>query len=289
MLSSFYIQGANIFEMKKYLILSCFLIGMTCEAQVKNFSFHGSANYPLIKTVETDHQPTGITIPAATGYASYVTKVNVRESFSSKVGFEIGSRFDYYVTSKFFITSGLFISHVRFKRTVEISLQAPDIQFDNFPTTVGQPFGSIYGSMTWRDAQGNVVLSPTSVFPQKSENLGNTTTWSVLAPVLVGTSFLNKRLEVRTGALFSYLVRATQTKEQYTASTRSISEYKDSSKDGFNEFQVGVTVQATYLLGRHVGVDFGAQKFFTAIYQSTEQFADEAKYNLLSLGHSYHL
>ena len=85
------------------------------------------------------------------------------------------------------------------------------------------------------------------------------------------------------------MVRATQTKEQYTASTRSISEYKDSSKDGFNEFQAGVTVQATYLLGRHVGVDFAAQKFFTAIYQSTEQFADEAKYNLLSLGLSYHL
>ncbi len=275
--------------MKKYLILSCFLIGMTCEAQVKNFSFHGSANYPIIKTVETDHQPTGITIPAATGYASYATKINVRESFSSKVGFEIGSRFDYYFTSKFFITSGLSISHVRFKRTIEVSLLSPDIQLDNLPATVGQPFGSIYGSMTWLDAQGNVVLSPPSVFPQKSENIGNTTTWSVLAPVLIGTSFLHKKLEVRTGALFSYLVRATQTKEQYTASTRSISEYKDSSKDGFNEFQAGITVQTTYLLGRHVGVDFAAQKFFTPIYQSSEQFADEAKYNLLSLGLSYHL
>jgi hypothetical protein len=237
MLCSFYIQGANIFEMKKYLILSCFLIGMTCDAQVKNFSFHGSANYPMIKTVETDHQPTGITIPATTGYASYVTKINVRESFSSKVGFEIGSRFDYFVTSKFFITSGLSIGHMRFKRTVEVSLLSPDIQFDNFPTTVGQPLGSIYGSMTWRDAQGNVVLSPASVFPQKSENIGNTTTWSVLAPVLIGTSFLNKKLEVRTGALFSYLVRATQTKEQYTASTRSMSEYKEPAKMDSTNFK----------------------------------------------------
>ncbi len=288
MLYSFYIQGANIFEMKKYLLLSCFLIGMTCEAQVKNFSFHGSANYPIIKTVETDLQPIPLTIPAATGYSSYVTQVNVRESFSSRVGFEIGSRFDYSVTSKFFITSGLSINHIRFKRTEEISLLSPDIQFHNLPTTVGQPFGSLYGSITWRDAQGDVILNPPSL-PQKSENIGNTTTFSLLAPVLIGTSFLNKKLEVRTGALFSYLLRATQTKEQYTASTHSLSEYKDSSKDGFTEFQAGITVQTTYLLGRHVGVDFAAQKFFTPIYQSSEQFADEAKYNLLSLGLSYHL
>src|SRR5687768_6770345 len=125
MLYSFYIQGANIFELKKYLILSCFLIGMTCEAQVKNFSFHGSANYPIINTVETDVQPIGITIPAATGYSSYVAKVNVRESFSSKVGFEIGSRFDYHITSKFFITSGLSLGYVQFQRMVEISQSWP--------------------------------------------------------------------------------------------------------------------------------------------------------------------
>jgi hypothetical protein len=288
MLFSFYIQGANILELKKYLILSCILIGMTCEAQVKNFSFHGSANYPIIKTVETDLQPVALTIPAATGYSSYVTQVNVRESFSSKVGFEIGSRFDYSVTSKFFITSGLSVSHIRFKRTEEISLLSPDIQFHNLPTTVGQPFGSVYGTITWRDAQGNVILNPPSL-PQKSENIGNTTTWSVLTPVIIGTSFLNKKLEVRTGALFSYLLRATQTKEQYTASTYSMSEYKDSSKDGFSEFQVGITVQTSYLFGRHIGIDFAAQKFFTPIYTSTEQFGDEPKYNLLTLGLSYHL
>ena len=116
MLYSFYIQGANIFELKKYLILSCFLIGMTCEAQIKNFSFHGSANYPIIKTVETDHQPITLPIAGATGYASYVIPVGVRESYASKVGFEIGSRFDYHLTSKFFITSGLSINHIRYQK-----------------------------------------------------------------------------------------------------------------------------------------------------------------------------
>jgi hypothetical protein len=124
---------------------------------------------------------------------------------------------------------------------------------------------------------------------QKSGDVGNTTTLSLQVPVLVGTRFLQKKLEVRTGALFSYLLHATQTKEQYTASTQSISQYKDSGKDGFTEFQAGVTVQTTYLFGRHMGLDFAFQKFFTPIYKSAEQFAGEAKYNLLSLGLSYKL
>ena len=68
-----------------------------------------------------------------------------------------------------------------------------------------------------------------------------------------------------------------------------MSDYKDSSKDGFNEFQAGITVQTTYLFGRHLGIDFTAQKFFTPICTSTEQFVDRPKYNLLSLGLSYHL
>jgi len=287
MLYSFYIQGANIFELKKYLILSFFLIGITCEAQIKNFSFHGSANYPIIKTVETDHQSITLPMAGATGYTSFVIPVGVRESYVSMVGFDIGSRFDYHITSKFFITSGLSINLIRYKRTVEVSQLSPDIQFRNLPATVGQPFGSFYGSFAIRDDQGNVILNPTSPL-QKSGDAGNTTTLSLQVPVLIGTSFLNKKLEVRTGALFSYLLYATQTKQQYTPSTQSLSEYKDSSKDGFNEFQVGVTIQTTYLFGR-IGVDFAAQKFFTPIYKSNEEFGGEAKYNVLSLGLSYHL
>jgi hypothetical protein len=274
--------------MKKYLILSCFLIGMTCEAQVKNFSFHGSANYPIIKTVETDHQTITLPIAGATGYSSYVIPLGISESYVSKVGFDIGSRFDYQITSKFFITSGVSINHIRYQKTVEISHLSPNIQIYNLPTTVGQPFGALYGSFASRDAQGNVELRP-PVLLQKSENVGNTTTLSVQVPVLIGTSFLNKKLEVRTGALFSYLLHATQTKQQYTPSTQSLSEYKDSNKDGFIEFQAGITIQTTYIFGRHVGLDFAAQKFFTPIYKSAEQYGGEAQYNLLSLGLSYHL
>ena len=49
-----------------------------------------------------------------------------------------------------------------------------------------------------------------------------------------------------------------------------------------------MTIQTFYLFG-HIGVDFAAQKFFTPIYKSNEQFGGEAKYNVLTLGLSYHL
>ena len=264
------------------------MIAISCQAQFKNFVIYASGNYPIIKDVEAEHQTIPIPIPAATGYASFVTTGGIKQSFKSRIGFEIGGRFDYSLTSKFFITSGLSLGYLQFQRTAEITHLTSDIQLlplHNLPTTVGEPFGTIHGSFRWRDAQGNVIPNP-PVLPQRSDRIGNTTTLSVQVPLLFGTSFLEERLEVRTGAMFSYLLRATQIKEQYAASTQSLSEYKDDSKAGFNEFQAGIAVQSSYLLGRKFSLDLTAQKFFTSIYDS-DNSGGHAKYNVVTLGLSY--
>ena len=198
---------------------------MTCQAQITKLSFYISGNYPIINEVETKQRTMPVPIAAATGYSSYVTPFRIKESFTPKVGFDVGSRFDYPITPKFFVISGISLGYLRFQRTVELSQISPDIQFHNLPATVGQPFGSLYGSFTWRDPQGNVVLNP-PLLPQRSENIGNTATLSIQAPVMIGTNFPNEKLEVRTGALFSYLLHASETKERYNASTRSFSHYK---------------------------------------------------------------
>jgi hypothetical protein len=287
---SFYIQGANIFEMKKYLFFSCFLIGITSQAQIGNFILYGSANCPFIKDFEAEQKTVPVTIPSATGYSSFMLATGIKETYTPKVGFEIGTRFDYPIASRFFLTSGLSVGYLRFQRTVEVT-SLPDVRFQvntPLPTAVGLPFGSFFGSFRWRDLDGNVVANPPT-FPQRSENIGNTTTLSVQVPLLVGTSFFGEKLEVRTGAIGSYLLHATQVKDEFSAATMSFREYKDSSKAGFNEFQAGVAIQSSYALGEKIGVDFTAQKFFTSIYEGNEQSGGSAKYNVLTLGLSYHL
>ena len=276
--------------MKKILILGCLLIGIMCQAQIKNFSIQAGANYPLIKDVEKKVETIFLPIPSSTGYTTISTGVTggIKESFSSSVGYQIGGQFDYSLGSNFFLTSGLSINYLRFQRSVTVSdLTLAVEQPVRVPTTVGQPFGAIYGGFTLRDVNGDVVLTDPRV-PNRSENYGNTTSLSVQLPVLVGTSFLDNKVEVRIGPVFSYLLHATEIKGEYIG-FNSLSEYKDSSKDNFNEFQVGATIQTTYRVGQKIGVDFTAQKFFTPIYKSGYQAGGEAKYNVLSLGLSYHL
>lgn len=93
----------------------------------------------------------------------------------------------------------------------------------------GQPFGTfVAGSV--RDQNGNIIVNPDLTLKQP-KNLGNTTAFSMQLPVLVGTSISNNKLQVRTGPVFSYLLRSTEVRQTYTGGAVSV--YKDSSKDSF--------------------------------------------------------
>jgi hypothetical protein len=149
--------------------------------------------------------------------------------------------------------------------------------------TVGQPFGTFFAGSV-RDQNGNIILNPDATL-KKPKNLGNTTAISMQLPLLVGTSTLNNKLQVRTGPVFSYLLRSTEVRQTYSGG--AISEYEDSSKHSFNEFQVGAGLQTTYLVRPSIGIDLGAQKFFTNIYKSNELAGGNTRYNFVSLGLCY--
>ena len=158
--------------MKKILILASFLIGISCHAQVTRFAIYASANCAIIKDIETEEVTLPIPAPASSGYSSYVIAGGIRQSFTPKVGLEIGSRFDYPLTSRLFLTSGLAVSYLRFQRTIEVTRLSSEIQVQVNavpPTTVGLPFGQIYGWSSMRDADGNIMRSPAAL-PKRSEN-----------------------------------------------------------------------------------------------------------------------
>jgi hypothetical protein len=121
-LNSFYIQDANILEMKNFLIFAVLLTGIVCKAQIKNVSIRAGANYPLIRSIESRDNVATIPIPAATGYvSSTISGIAVEESFSSKVGAQAGGSFDYYLAKRFFATTGIELTYLRYKRAVEIT------------------------------------------------------------------------------------------------------------------------------------------------------------------------
>jgi hypothetical protein len=80
-INSVYRQGANIFEMLKYLIFACLLIGLTSQAQVKNLSLHAGAHIHIIPSVDNIDE-TSYSIPSTSAYFS--TTLAGQESFSEK-------------------------------------------------------------------------------------------------------------------------------------------------------------------------------------------------------------
>lgn len=272
--------------MKKFLVFGCFFIALTCKAQVKGFSITAGVNHVFIKNVENNAQSTLLPIPASTGYSYVTVSATVKESFSEKTGFGMGARFDYPMTKRIFITSGLTFHYLQFKRTVRITNFPTSIEIPNVSSIVGRPFGSITAMPVQGDPAGNPVW-PTPLLPLLSEKYGNSTALFLQAPLLAGARFLSDRFTVKTGAVFSFLLHSTEVKSRYNVADNSISEYKGSGKDSFNLFQAGATVQTGYLLGSRLGVDFSAQKFFTPVYKSGNQAGGKAKYNILSLGLSY--
>jgi hypothetical protein len=270
--------------MRKFLILGFFLTGIVCHAQIKNFTINLGAGVPIISSVKSAQDMNSVPIPASTGYSYTVLKANLEQTFSDRRAFELRGQFDYGLTSKIFLTSGLSLNYIQFQRNVRIV----DIE-RNFGETVtlyppksteGLPFGTI----SFRDINGDIIVNQNLRDLTKSEDIGNTTAMSLQIPVLIGTSIFNDKLQVRLGPVFSYLLRATEIKPTYA--NGSFSESKVSSKDNFTEFNTGLSLQTTFLISPRFGVDFSAQKFLTPIY--TEENLRKAKYNLLMFGVSYH-
>jgi hypothetical protein len=211
--------------------------------------------------------------------------VGLKESFSEKRAFSVRGQFDCPVSKKFYITSGLSFNYIQFRRQTAITSLPSGIEASiNFPppVIVGQPFGTFFGSFG-RDANGNIVIDPQQTLVP-SENIGKTRALFFQVPVLIGSSILKDKLQLRTGPVFSYLVSSSEVKQD--VSIGGIHEYTDRSGNSFDKFQAGISLQTTYMVGRSIGIDAGAQRFFTPIYANGIQ-GGKPKYNFLSLGISY--
>jgi hypothetical protein len=62
--------------------------------------------------------------------------------------------------------------------------------------------------------------------------------------------------------------------------------YKDTNKKDFSPVMLNGTLQTTYLITKHIGVDLSYQYSFNSIYK--ESVAGKSNYNILAAGVSYH-
>jgi hypothetical protein len=279
--------------MKTFLFFGLFFTAIIGQAQLKNFTIHADANLPLIRSVENSEVMAALPIPTTSGFSFIPVNVGgLKESYTAKAGFRLGSKIDYSISKQFFITIGISLDYLRYQRSIEIT-KLNSTPSPTMPTTIvfGKPFGSFYGVPLLRDQNGNPIVGSNGsvAIAKRSEDFGNTTTLSLQVPVCIGKSFLKEKLVVKTGIIFNYLLSATQVTQSITTPTTTFIEEKQTTKEGFNEFLTGATMQGTYLVSPKIGIDVTVQKFFTPIYTGSYQSAGKAKLNTVSLGLSYSL
>lgn len=274
--------------MKKSVLLALILIAFDGHAQFTNFTLRASAAYCLINSMETNSTINTVPISPSSGFTSVIVSVgSIKQSFKSKLGFDISGRFKYGVSNRFFLSSGLSATLIRFQRTFKIEslneMSQPAIPL--FPSTQGVTVGSMFGNISPRGGNGNIIKQ--IELSSQSPELGNTNTWNLQFPILAGTSFFKEKFVVKVGLAFSYLLYASEVKQRYDLQTATISDHKDTSKKGFNEFLTSGVGETTFQATKKLGVDVTAQHFFTPIYSTDNESNDKARCNNFTVGISY--
>jgi len=257
--------------MTRNLLFALLLLSVLSHAQTHRFMFHLGANQVMLPTVDAQSE-LSLIIPVNTGTGDYKYPVTIRQQFSGKVGFDLGAKADLVVTKRFFITTGLQASFVRYQRSTTL---------EDFPLAIGfsgVPTGSPMGAVILRPApSGNNAVT-------LNGGDGNTSLWYGQIPVMAGTSFLHSKLVVRAGALFSVLAYASENKTRYSLSAPYAAEtYKDTDKSAYQTFQAGAAVEATYFIWPWMGIDLRFNHSLTSLY------GDQAKprMSVVSLGLNY--
>lgn len=276
--------------MKKSVLLALILIAFNGQAQFKNFTIRIAATYPVIKSVEESAALNLVPISPSTGYSvSWVRVGSIKQSFEGKVGYDFSGRFNYHVSDRFFLSSGISATCTRFQRTTKVEsineISQPTIPLPS--STPGTTIGSMYGTIVLRDINGDPINQ--IAFVTQSPELGNSTIWNLQVPLMAGTSFFSNKFQIKAGPVFSYLLYASEVRQKYDPGTSSIGNYKDTSKNGFNEFLTSGMLETTFQATKKFGVDLTAQHFFTSMYSNDDEPVSKVRCNNFTIGISYSL
>jgi hypothetical protein len=254
-----------------------------CHAQLKNYSFELSVNYPWIAELSKNPQ-LNLAIPMAPGSQVIYTNVGIlKEKYKGMPGLGMSTVFQIYENKFLFVELGLGAQLYRYQRAIIVETSNPAITLPKV-NLAGQPYGIIFASLSPRGDSSNLVPIGTTNFETLGK-IGRTNTFYLQLPIWVGKNFYNNKLSVKVGGSAQLLVMSSQIKERFTQS--GITEYKDKSTNEFTNVILNGLAQFAYKPTKHIGIDFTYQRSINPIY--SESFVGKSYYNILSLSVSYHI
>lgn len=249
-------------------------------------------------------------IDPTSGYSvTYFNVGKLRETYNEEPGIGLQTKILYSISPKIFVSTGLDLSFLRYKRSIEV-----DDLYDNDARII---IGSSFPFLT--DPDGNRIVNRDGTFAidqsrifGPTDKTGKTTVWNVGIPILAGTTFLNDKLTISMGGIFSVPVTASTYEHElvyeygqviwiggvdengdYPMNIIGQDRYQfrqqDTKKNVTKQFKpsAGLMMQIGFRLWKKFQADLTMQKNVTPIYKSEYQSAGKAKLNLLSFGFSY--
>jgi hypothetical protein len=269
------IKCNNSYLLMKICILLLLFCSITSHAQLKQISFHLSPNFPLIGNSKTTEQ-------LVWGHPS----ASIVESYKGRIGFTSSSTIDYQLSHQFFISSGLQIQYIRYKRDIEISFNQSSLVPGTLPignfVVQGSPLNVIQGSTPLTPADYFGGSSSLSSFSSPN-NLGETTALYCQVPILAGAHLLKGKLFIKAGPSVAFLARGTFERKRFYSSGGVETEI-DKSGDGFTNTLLNGLFSVSWSVWKNINTDLMYLHSFSAINEN-----GNAKYNVLSLGISYNL
>ena len=271
---------------KLFAILLILVASGNAFAQIKNIKVSIGANTPVIGEPEKKASTTVTSVfPNSQLPMISVTSGTIKEKYDVSTGFNVKGSLDYEFSPRFFITSGLSVSYVRYQRTTIVS----SIDSDNFTImpapTSGMPISSFYG---WQVAnEENPVFGDRPRFTgfrgELDSRLGKTELYMIQIPVMAGTTFFKNKIVVRGGITTSFVAQA----KSYQGDFYGVE--KKSATNQFTNVSIAGAAQVDYNITSRFALELSGQHFFNPLYKSEYRTAGKTRLNLLSAGVSFKL
>jgi hypothetical protein len=273
--------------MKNFLSL-CLLIFLSnaASAQIKNFRFGASVNAAIIPDVISKSE---ITLTGIPNFGSDVL-LNIgiiRETYEIQPGFNLKLSFDGRMSQRFFFTTGLTFSYLKYKRTIiidEVSgLGNIDLPWPGAPSSgITQYLGLVSSALFDGEIDlQNIPILGELDFDPNDERIGNTTIYTIQVPFLIGTSVFKKKVGLRAGVLASYVLDANS----YEVFFLSMGE--NNTSEQFTPFSGAVVAQIDFNITKGIALELSGQHFVTPLYTKKYQVAGRAMLNSVSAGLSF--
>ena len=252
--------------MKRSFLFLSIVFAMWCKAYGQtNFYVELSGNYSLISKSEyVDYLSTPI------GAIPLKMPFGITENYDGKVGGDLGFGFDKKVQDRVWVNSGLGLSYHQFKKKTKVNAINP---------LEGTKFSDMIAiedlQIKEQDLEGN--------------NLGDTKALYASVPVRVKYEVVPNLFRVGVGVTNYFMLYSNQTKLDIAITEKGpvINEYKNTSKNDFNNYQLNGNIQLEYKIVKSFWLQANYNHGFFNIYDDSQKSI--SKYRTITLGLKYDL